>query len=157
MCQNRHSSVLVVLPKNPKNCWICGESVPPDDSGIDELGFPVHAKCSHSWIEEKLLLRRLPKPSPKFRARLYAFFIKSLVKSPVAIGRVDLVPHRRLEDKIRHLCALSATATDENAWIILSELRLLIRQHTERLRMVAAGKLSGEREFTERRIDRRPA
>jgi hypothetical protein len=37
--------------------------------------------------------------------------------------------------------------------MILSELRILIRQHIEHLRMIAAGKLSGEREFAERRND----
>jgi hypothetical protein len=52
---------------------------------------------------------------------------------------------------------LSTTATDDDAWVILSELRLLIRQHIEHLRMIAAGKLSGAREFAERRIDRRHA
>ena len=90
-----------------------------------------------------------PYPHPELRARLYGFVMRILAGSPIAM---DPVPHRRREDKIRNLCALSATATDENAWIILSELRLLIRQNTEHLRMVAAGKLSGEREFTERRV-----
>jgi hypothetical protein len=66
------------------------------------------------------------------------------------------VHQKRLEDKIRHLCVLSITATDDDAWLILSELRLLIRQHIEHVRMIAAGQLSGEREFTERRADRRP-
>ena len=68
----------------------------------------------------------------------------------------DPIYQRRLEDKIRHLCMLSTKATDDNAWLILSELRLLVRQHIERLRMVAAGKLPGARGLTERRTDRRP-
>jgi hypothetical protein len=59
--------------------------------------------------------------------------------------------NRRLEDKIRHLCALVATANDNDAWLILSELRILLRQHIDHLRAVAAGKLSGTREFSERR------
>jgi hypothetical protein len=67
------------------------------------------------------------------------------------------MPSRRLEDKIRHLCALATVAKDADAWLIMSELRLLIRQHIGHLRMVAAGKLSGAREFAERRADRRPA
>jgi hypothetical protein len=62
-----------------------------------------------------------------------------------------LLPDRRLEDKIRHLCALAIVAKDDDAWLILSELRLLLRQHVEHLRMVAAGKLAGVREFLERR------
>lgn len=60
---------------------------------------------------------------------------------------------RRLEDKIRHLCVLSVTATDDDAWLILSELRLLIGQHIEHLRMIAAGEMSGARQFTERRAE----
>lgn len=62
--------------------------------------------------------------------------------------------YRRLEDKIRNLCLLATTATNEEAWLILSELRLLIRQHVEHMRMVAAGKLSGARELVERRTER---
>jgi hypothetical protein len=62
-----------------------------------------------------------------------------------------LVHSRRLEDKIRHLCALATVTNDEDAWLVLSELRILLRQHVEHLRTVAAGKLSGEREFAERR------
>ena len=62
--------------------------------------------------------------------------------------------YRRLEDKIRRLCLVATTATDEDAWLILSELRLLLRQHVEHLRTVAAGKLSGAREFVERRVER---
>ena len=64
---------------------------------------------------------------------------------------------RRLEDKIRWLCLLAMAAKDDDAWLILSELRILLRQHVEHLRMVAAGKLSGAREFIERRSDRKPA
>jgi hypothetical protein len=61
------------------------------------------------------------------------------------------VNNRRLEDKIRHLCALAALASDEDAWLILSELRILLRQHIDHLRAVAAAKLSGAREVAERR------
>lgn len=61
------------------------------------------------------------------------------------------MPSRRLEDKIWHLCALATKVKDEDAWLILSELRTLLSQHIEHLRTVAAGKLSGTREFVERR------
>lgn len=64
------------------------------------------------------------------------------------------MPSRRLEDKIRHLCILATVAKDGDAWLILSELRVLLQQHIEHLRMVAAGKLSGAREFAERRTAR---
>jgi hypothetical protein len=69
------------------------------------------------------------------------------------LPRLKLVPACRLEDKIRHLCALAAVANDDDAWLVLSELRILLRRHVEYMRMVAAGKLSGTREFLERRSD----
>jgi hypothetical protein len=69
---------------------------------------------------------------------------------------LKFVPFRRLEDKIRHLCVLAREAKDGDARLILSELRILLRQHIEHLRMVAAGKLSGTREFIERRSDGPP-
>jgi hypothetical protein len=58
---------------------------------------------------------------------------------------------RRLEDKIRNLCALAKDAKDNDAWLILSELRTLLRQHIEHLRMVAASQVQGAGDFLERR------
>jgi hypothetical protein len=63
------------------------------------------------------------------------------------------VPDRRLEDKIRHLCALATAANDEDAWLLLSELRLLITQHIEHFRIAAAANFSGAVDFVERRSD----
>jgi hypothetical protein len=63
---------------------------------------------------------------------------------------------RRLEDKIRYLCALAKDAKDDEAWLILSELRTLLRQHTEHMRMVAAAQVQGAREFLERRSREKP-
>jgi hypothetical protein len=64
--------------------------------------------------------------------------------------------YRRLEDKIRHLCQLATITKNEDAWLVMSELRLLIRQHVAHLRLVAAGRLSGTREFLERRAGQAP-
>lgn len=58
---------------------------------------------------------------------------------------------RRLEDKIRYLCALAKDAKDDDAWLILSELRTLLRQHIEYMRMVAAAQVQGASEVLERR------
>jgi hypothetical protein len=58
-----------------------------------------------------------------------------------------------LEDKIRQVCDLAIVANNDDAWLILSELRALLRQHSEHLRMVTAAKLFGEREFLERRSE----
>jgi hypothetical protein len=74
-----------------------------------------------------------------------------------ALLKIGTVLSRRLEDKIRHLCTLAMCANDGDAWLILSELRTLLQQHVDHLRMVAAEKLSGRREFLERRVDRTPA
>jgi hypothetical protein len=65
------------------------------------------------------------------------------------------VPSRRLDDKIRRICLLATKATNDDAWLILSELRLLIRQHVEHLRVVAGEKFSGTRGFVERRAERK--
>jgi hypothetical protein len=58
---------------------------------------------------------------------------------------------RRLEDKIRYLCTLAKDAKDDDAWLILSELRTLLRQHIEYMRLAAATQVQGAREFPERR------
>jgi|SRR5579859_77546 len=71
--------------------------------------------------------------------------------------RVLKVFSRRLEDKIRQLCVLAKDTNDDDAWLILSELRILLQQHIEHLRVVAAGKLSGTREFVERRVNGKSA
>ena len=61
------------------------------------------------------------------------------------------VLNRRFEDKIRHLCALAAVTKDDDAWLLLSELRILITQHIQNLRVGILGKLSGTAAFVERR------
>jgi hypothetical protein len=62
-----------------------------------------------------------------------------IVGGPRLAFWVEFVPSRRFEDKIRHLRVLSMQVKNEDAWLILSELRTLLRQHIEHLRMVAAG------------------
>lgn len=49
---------------------------------------------------------------------------------------------RRLEDRIRELCALAVRAEEPRLEIILSELQSALREHTERLRRLAAAKLT---------------
>jgi len=65
--------------------------------------------------------------------------------------KILAVPSRRLEDKIRHACCLALAAESDDAWLNLFELRMLLHEHVERLRTVAAEKLSGKRECFERR------
>jgi hypothetical protein len=47
-------------------------------------------------------------------------------------------------------------ADSADAWLILSELRTLIHEHIQHLRAVAPGRLSGTREFVERRCHDQP-
>jgi hypothetical protein len=49
---------------------------------------------------------------------------------------------RRLEDRIRELCAMAVTAEEPELKIILSDLQSALREHTERLRRLAAAKLT---------------
>ena len=49
---------------------------------------------------------------------------------------------RRLEDRIRELCALAVAAEDPELEVVLAELQAALRQHTERLRRMAAAKLT---------------
>jgi hypothetical protein len=52
---------------------------------------------------------------------------------------------------------LAIQAQNHDAWLLLSELRTLLAQHIEHLQAVAAGKLTGNKEFAERRSTERPA
>jgi hypothetical protein len=49
---------------------------------------------------------------------------------------------RRLEDRIRELCALAVSAEEPELEIVLAELQAALREHTERLRRLAAAKLT---------------
>ena len=52
---------------------------------------------------------------------------------------------RRLEDRIRQLCAQAVTAQDPELHGILSSLQSALREHTDRLRKLAAAKLAAWR------------
>ena len=49
---------------------------------------------------------------------------------------------RRLEDRIRELCALAVSAQDSELESIFSSLQSALREHTERIRKLAAAKLT---------------
>lgn len=61
---------------------------------------------------------------------------------------------RRLEDKIRYVCVVAMAARDDDAWLFLSELRVLLCQHAAKIRAAAAAKMSGKTIFVERRSER---
>ena len=48
---------------------------------------------------------------------------------------------RRLEDRIRDLCAKTVSAPEDELGPIISELKAALREHTQRLRKLAAAKL----------------
>jgi hypothetical protein len=49
--------------------------------------------------------------------------------------------HRRLEDRIRELCAKAVTAQEPELHAILNALRSALREHNRRLRRLAVAKL----------------
>ena len=53
------------------------------------------------------------------------------------------MPGRRLEDRIRELCAKAATASDDETLEVLQELRRALHEHARQLRAMAAEKLTG--------------
>ena len=53
------------------------------------------------------------------------------------------MPGRRLEDRIRELCAKAASASDAETVPILQELRQALHEHARHLRAMAAEKLTG--------------
>lgn len=68
------------------------------------------------------------------------------VRSPLharVIGFVYVMAGRRLEDRIRELCAKAATARDAETVQVLQELRDALHEHARHLRAMAAEKLTG--------------
>jgi hypothetical protein len=53
------------------------------------------------------------------------------------------MPGRRLEDRIRELCAKAATASDDETLEVLQELRRALHEHARQLRAMAAQTLTG--------------
>jgi hypothetical protein len=53
------------------------------------------------------------------------------------------VPSRRLDDRIRALCAKAATAAPADANKVLDDLKEALAEHTRRLRKMAAKNLAG--------------
>ena len=51
------------------------------------------------------------------------------------------VPTRRLEDRVRELCSKAVKARNAEFDAALSELRAALREHSSRLRKMAAAKL----------------
>ncbi len=49
--------------------------------------------------------------------------------------------HRRLEDRIRELCAKALTAQESELHAIFHALRSALREHIQRLRKLAAARL----------------
>ena len=64
------------------------------------------------------------------------------------------MPSRRLDDRIRVLCAKAASARDSEAEEVLEELKAALSEHTKRLRRLASQKLVGDGAFQEKRTDR---
>jgi hypothetical protein len=52
------------------------------------------------------------------------------------------MPSRRLEDRIRQLCAKAVAAAESDLEPVITELKVALHEHTERLRKLAALKLA---------------
>ena len=61
------------------------------------------------------------------------------------------MPSRRLEDRIRELCAKALNTQAAELDQVLIELRAGLREHNERFRRLAARRLSGDPSGKERR------
>jgi hypothetical protein len=59
---------------------------------------------------------------------------------------------RRLDDRIRHLCAQVSEASNGELEAILQELLAAIHEKIERLRCIAANQLLAGRRIKERRV-----
>jgi hypothetical protein len=59
-----------------------------------------------------------------------------------ALSIFGQMPNRRLEDSIRELCAAVIAAKDRELEPALSDLKLALHEHTERLRKLAAVKVA---------------
>jgi hypothetical protein len=55
------------------------------------------------------------------------------------------VPSRRLEDRIRELCAKAVSSDEAEFTTVMSELRSAMREHIEKIRTLAVRQLAGER------------
>jgi len=67
-----------------------------------------------------------------------------------------IVPTRRLEDRIRQLCAdaVAASASASDLEPVITELKIVLHEHTKRLRKLAASKVALAMDLSARdRID----
>ena len=60
------------------------------------------------------------------------------------------MPGRRLEDRIRELCAKAATASEGETLQVLQELRRALHEHARHLRSMAAQRLTGAKQGLEK-------
>jgi hypothetical protein len=63
------------------------------------------------------------------------------------------MPSRRLEDRIRELCAKLIKAEDQDFESASAELKGALHEHTERLRKVVAQNLLKKEQANRRKID----
>jgi hypothetical protein len=74
------------------------------------------------------------------------------LNSFLSADKLLIMPSRRLDDRIRMLCAKAASAEPAEVEAILRELKAALAEHTSRLRKLAARKLAGDGEFREKRF-----
>jgi hypothetical protein len=68
-----------------------------------------------------------------------------------AVATYRVVPSRRLEDRIRELCAKVTLVHGSELNAAIDELKAALSEHSNRVRKMAAGGLLGEHSRPERR------
>jgi len=100
-------------------------------------------KTGHTWTQPKPVLSRL---APTLNAVSNKQSRCATLGHSYCLGRWIPVPSRRLEDRIRELCAKAVAApgsADFNE--VMQQLRECLREHANRLRQLGARKLRPQR------------
>jgi hypothetical protein len=81
---------------------------------------------------------------------------KDCIDLPLISGQLPVVPSRRLDIRIRELCARAISADDTNFAQILSELRAALHQHAAQMREMAAQQISARKSYQLRNPEEEP-
>jgi hypothetical protein len=100
----------------------------------------------HTTQPEPVLSRALSRSTPTWNAVSNKQSRCAILGHSYRLGRSILVPSRRLEDRIRELCAKAVSAPDSaDLNEVMQQLREALREHANRLRQLAARKLRPQR------------
>lgn len=81
---------------------------------------------------------------------------KHRIDLPLISRHLPVVPSRRLDIRIRELCARAISADDTNFAQILSELRAALHEHAEQMREMAAQQIAARKRYRLRNAEEEP-